>query len=172
MKLRMPFYAWLLAAGLLSYLLHEAAHWLAGAAFGFSMEFHLNGVKYLSASLPWQRAVMDAAGPLVTIVQALVAYRLAMRTQAPQAYAFLYFAFFMRLVAGLVSVMHPNDEARIGLFLGIGKWTLPLLVAAGLLLLVWKASRRLGLTWKDQALCYVAASLVISLIVGLDRFVL
>ncbi|MDB5790937.1 MAG: hypothetical protein JWQ80_961 [Massilia sp.] len=76
----------------------------------------------------------------------------------------------MRLAAGLVSVLHPNDEARLSLYFGLGKWTLPVLVAAGLILLALKGSKRLGLTWKDQALCYLVASLAVSAIVALDRF--
>ena len=34
-----------------------------------------------------------------------------------------------------------------------------------------KGSKRLGLTWKDHALCYVVASVAVSAIVGLDRLI-
>jgi hypothetical protein len=57
-------------------------------------------------------------------------------------------------------------------YLGLGKWTLPVLVAAGLILLTAKASKHLQLSWKDQVLCYLVASFAVSVIVGLDRFVL
>ena len=172
MKLNARFYLWLVLAFLISNLIHEGGHWLMGAALGVEMEFGLNVVRYLSPTTDWQRALADASGPLVTIVQGIVAYVIVQRTGSLKAFAFLYVAAFMRLVAGLVSVMHPNDEARLSMYFGLGKWTLPVLVAAGLILLAVKGSKRLGLTWKDQALCYLVASLAVSAIVGLDRFVL
>ena len=172
MKLNARFYLWLALAFLITNLIHEGAHWLMGAALGLEMRFGLNAVTYLSPTADWQRALADAAGPLVTIVQGIIAYLVVMRSGSVKAFAFLYAAAFMRLVAGLVSVLHPNDEARLSMYFGLGKWTLPVLVAAGLILLAIKGSKRLGLTWKDQALCYLVASLAVSAIVGLDRFVL
>ena len=172
MKLKPSFFVLLILVFFVTNLLHEGAHWLAGAAFGFDMRFGLNIVRYLSPAEPWQRAVTDAAGPALTILQGLLAYALVRRGASTMAFAFLYTAMFSRLTAGLVSVFHPNDEARVSMFLGLGKWTLPVLVAAGLIAVVVSASKRLGLHWKDQLACYVVASLAVSAIVGLDRFVL
>ena len=172
MKLKAPFYLWFVLAFLITNLLHEGGHWLMGAALGLEMKFGLNAVTYLSTTEPWQRALADAAGPLVTIVQAVIAYVVVQRSASIKAFAFLYAAAFMRLVAGLVSVMHPNDEARLSMYLGLGKWTLPVLVAAGLIVLALHGARRFKLTWKDHLLCYVVASLAVSAIVGIDRFIL
>lgn len=172
MKLNASYYPWFVFAFLATFLLHESAHWLMGLALGMDVQFRLNAVHYLSPTLPWQRALADAAGPIVTILQAIVAFLLVQRSGPVKAFAFLYVAAFMRFAAGVVTVLHPNDEARIGMFLGVGKWTLPLLVAAGVILLVVKASKRLQLTWKDQLACYVVASLVMSAIVGFDRIML
>ena len=168
MKLKPSFFPWLVLVFLFTNLVHEAAHWLVGALFGVDMRFGLNAVVYLSPTLPWQRALADGAGPAVTILQALIAYAMVRRSAALTAFAFLYAAAFMRLVAGLVSVVHPNDEARLGVFLGIGMWTLPVLVAAGLVALALKGAQRLGLGWKDHLACYVLASVAVSAIVGLD----
>jgi hypothetical protein len=172
MKLKAPFYLWFLAAFLVSYLIHESAHWLMGAALGIDVEFRLNAVRYLSPTQPWQRALADVAGPAVTIVQAIIAYVWVMRRGSVKAFAFVYVAAFMRFAAAVVSVLNPNDEARLSVYLGLGKWTLPVLVAAGLILLTAKASKHLQLSWKDQVLCYLVASFAVSVIVGLDRFVL
>ena len=171
MKLKAPFYLWFVLAFFITNLVHEAGHWLMAAALGIEPVFGLNGVKYLAARSDLQRALADGAGPLVTIVQGIVAYALVMRSASLKAYAFLYAAAFMRLAAAVVSVMLPNDEARISMLLGLGKWTLPLLVAAGLVVLAVKGSRRFGLTWKDHVVCYLVASLTITAIVALDRFV-
>ena len=172
MKLKAPFFLWLVLVFLITNLLHEAGHWLMGAALGMDLKFGLNGVRYLSPTEPWQRALADAAGPLVTIVQAIVAYVVVQRSASLKAFAFLYAAAFMRMVAGLVSVLHPNDEARLSMVFGLGKWTLPVLVAVALILLAIQGSKRFKLTWKDHVLCYLVASLAVSAIVALDRFVL
>ena len=170
MKLNARFYPWFALAFLVTNFIHEGGHWLMGASFGLDMQFGLNAVRYLSPTTEWQRVLGNAAGPLVTIVQGIVAYVLVRRTASSRAFAFLYAAAFMRLAAGLVSLILPNDEARLSLYFGLGKWTLPVLVAAGLIALAIKGSKRLGLTWKDQALCYLVASLSVAAIIGLDRF--
>lgn len=172
MKLKPSFFVWLVVVFFITNLLHEGAHWLAGSAMGIDMQFGLNVVRYLTPAEPWQHMVADAAGPVLTILQGIVAYVLVQRSGSHIAFAFLYTAAFSRLTAGLVSVLHPNDEARVSMYWGMGKWTLPVLVAAGLIALVVAASRRLALGWKDQLLCYVVASLAVSAVVGLDRFVL
>ncbi len=172
MKLKAPFYLWFALVFLITNLLHEGGHWLMGAALGLEMQFGLNAVTYLPPTEPWQRALADAAGPLVTIVQAIIAYVVVRKSASLKAFAFLYAAAFMRMVAGLVSVLHPNDEARLGMYLGLGKWTLPVLVAAGLIALALHGARRFKLTWKDHVLCYLVASLAVSAIVGADRFLL
>jgi hypothetical protein len=141
------------------------------AALGMDPRFGLNIVRYAAGAPDWQRALADAAGPLVTIVQGIVAYVVVRRSASLKAFAFLYAAAFMRMVAALVSVMHPNDEARLSMYFGLGKWTLPLLVAAGLIVLAIRGGKRFQLGWKDHLLCYLVASLSVSAIVGLDRFV-
>jgi hypothetical protein len=172
MKLKAPFYLWFVLVFLITNLIHEAGHWLMAAALGMDPRFGLNGVKYLAAQSDLQRALADAAGPLVTIVQGIVAYMVVQRSASIKAFAFLYAAAFMRMVASLVSLMYPNDEARLSMVFGLGKWTLPVLVAMALIVLAIQGSRRLGLTWKDHLVCYLVASLATSAIVGLDRFVL
>ncbi len=172
MKLKAPFYPWFLFAFLASYMVHESAHWLAATGLGIDARFGLNAVRYLSPTAPWQHALIDGAGPALTIAQAVLAFVLVGRSGSFKAFAFLYVAAFMRFAAGVVSLLYPNDEARISMMLGLGKWTLPVLVAGGLILLAAKGSKRLGLGWKDQLLCYLAASLATSVIVAVDRFVL
>jgi hypothetical protein len=171
MKLKAPFYLWFVFVFLITNLVHEGGHWLMATVLGLDPHFGLNIVRY-AVNAPWQRALADAAGPLVTIVQGIFAFLVVKRSASVKAFAFLYAAAFMRTVAMLVSVMHPNDEARLSMYFGLGKWTLPILVAAGLIALAVKGSRRLGLTWKDHLLCYLVASLAVSAIVGLDRYVL
>jgi hypothetical protein len=164
------FYYWLFIAGFFTFIQHEAAHWVAGTALGYDMQARLNAVSATSAVLPLHKVIIDAAGPFITIVQALVAFAVVMRYRTNTAFVFLYMAAFMRVLATAISAFHPNDEARLSIYWGMGTWTLPIVASLGLLLLVWRASRHLRLTWKEQLLCYLVASASVSLVVGADRF--
>jgi hypothetical protein len=163
------FYLWLAVAILLTYILHEAAHWACGEALGYSMGFHLNGVRSPAGILPRHQTLVDLAGPAVTIIQALLAWRIAARTRSHRAFAFLYAAAFMRVVAFGISFFYLNDEARVSVTVGMPFWVLPLVVSAGLIALTWHASRRLATRWTDQLLCYVVGSLATTAIVMGDR---
>eukprot|EP01036_Dinobryon_divergens_P021018 gene21018-28842_t len=97
-----------------------------------------------------------------------MAFYFVLRRKSLLAYAVLYFALFMRVIAAGVSIFNLNDEARIGELLGIGPWLLPGLVILVLLVPTVIASRHLRLPWKVNALAYVVSSLVAAAVVGLD----
>jgi hypothetical protein len=153
----------------LTFVLHEAAHWAMGVALGHDMVVGLNGAGTRATTGVSARDafLISAAGPFVTIVQALVAFQLARSRASTPAYAVLFAACFMRFAAAVVSIAHPNDEARLSLALGWGMWTVPTLVVAGLLALTWSASRRLGIGWRTNALLYLTASVVVAALVAL-----
>jgi hypothetical protein len=162
------FYAELVLIGLITYIIHECAHWLAGAAMGAEMKASLNGVRYLTALTPGQRAIADMSGPLATILQGICAYLLVRRTQSLRAFGCLYLAAFMRIVAGLISFTFLNDEARFSTYLDLPAWVVPVAVGGFLLAMLVAASRELRLGWKAQLGCYLVASVTVTLIVGVD----
>lgn len=159
----------LLAGGLvLTFVVHEAAHWAMGVALGHEMRVGLNGATAVGGGASARDAfLISAAGPFVTIVQALVAFQLVRSRASTLAYAMLFAACFMRFAAAVVSVAHPNDEARLSLALGWGPWTVPALVVAGLLALTWSAGTRLRIGWRMNALLYLTASVVVAALVAL-----
>lgn len=162
------FHGTLFLVGIGTFLVHEFSHWLAGVALGYDMVATPNHVGSTGPMGPGHQALVSIAGPVVTIAQGLLGFWLVRHRRSLPGFALLYMAFFMRAVATGVSLFHPNDEARVSLYLGLGPWTLPLLVVAGLLVLVVSASWHLKLRLLDQFLCYLVASVVVSLIVGLD----
>ncbi len=162
------FYARVAVIGVLTYLLHEALHWIVGLALGYPVTFGLNGVSSATAMTASDHILFSLAGPAVTILGALAAFVWLKRAPNLTAYAILYFAFFMRLAAAVVSVFNLNDEARASQLLGWGVWTLPAIVVLGLGALTVAASRTLRLSWKVNLGAYLVCSLVISAIVGLD----
>ncbi|MGL6289612.1 MAG: hypothetical protein ACRC2H_02880 [Silanimonas sp.] len=162
------FYLLLFVVGVATFLVHEFAHWLAGVMLGHEMVATLNSVTPLGPVSTRDQLLITAAGPLVTVGQALVGFWLVQRSRSRLGFALVYMAFFMRLLATGISVIHPNDEATISQLLGLGTWTVPVVVVAALLGLLVIASRTLRLKLRDQFLCYAVASVVVTLIVGID----
>ena len=162
------FYGVFAVIAVATYLIHEAAHWLVGTALGYPMSFGINSVRPGSAMTATDHLLMSAAGPAVTILTALFAFVLVMRRQSLTAYAVLYFALFMRVIAAGVSLLNLNDEARISDMLGWGPWALPSVVILVLLIPTVIASRHLRLSWKVNVLAYLVSSLVSAAVVGLD----
>lgn len=162
------FYGWFALVAVATYLVHEAAHWLVGRSLGYPVSYGINSVIPGAPMTVTDHLLMSAAGPAVTLVGALIAFVVVMRKDSLIAYAVLYFALFMRVIAAGVSVFNPNDEARISDTLGWGPWTLPGIVIVALLIPTLIASRRLRLSWKLNVLAYVVSSLVAAAVVGLD----
>lgn len=164
------FYLLLFVAVPATFIIHEFAHWMTGELLGYSMMMSLNAVSpaegvYRSAI---DAMIVSAAGPLITILQAVIAYLLIRRSGRSVFYPFLFVALFMRAAAMLVSIANPNDEARISMMLGIGTWTLPALVIAGLFVLTWMASRTLRLHWSVNVYSYIVASIGVTGVVYLN----
>jgi hypothetical protein len=162
------FYLLLACVGFGSFLVHEFAHWLTGVALGYEMVASPNHVRSIGGMSVMHELLVSSAGPLVTIVQAVIGFVMLGGRLALSGFALIHIAFFMRLLAAAVSVFNPNDEARISEQLGLGNWTVPAFVVVFLFVLVLVASRRLGLQFREQFLCYVTATIVVSLVVGLD----
>lgn len=80
------------------YLMHEAAHWIVGAALGYDMSYGTNSVIPGSAMTARDHILMSAAGPALNTLTGLVAFVLALRRQSLTAYAALYSALFMRVI--------------------------------------------------------------------------
>lgn len=169
-KLDARFWLVLLLITFATFLLHEGGHWFAGELQGADMEFGLNNVRRVGGATLDAHAAMIviASGPLVTIVQALIALLVVLRTGSLTAYAVLFSATYMRWMGAVISLFNPNDEARLSSLHGWGQWTLPVLVVAGLVALTWAGSRRLGLGWRTNGLIYLGATVFGSLMVGLD----
>lgn len=165
------FYGVLVFAAVLTTVVHETAHWAMGSALGHEMAMSFNEAYAVSgAGIPTRDAMLiTAAGPAITLLQALVAYALIRGRGLPLAYPFLFAAWFMRFAASFVSLFHPNDEARLSIDLLGGMWWLPATVVLGLLALLWSAARRLGFGWKTNLACYLICSVLTAMIVFGDR---
>ena len=162
------FYGLVFIAGFITFALHEGGHWLAAILLGQEAYFGLNSAGARDAVSAADHAIISAAGPVVTVVQALIALALVQARGSAAAWVFLFWAAFMRFMATVISLFNPNDEARISEWLGWGLWTLPVIVTAGLFALLAVGVQRLNVSWKTLALSWVVASVAVSAVVGLD----
>lgn len=163
------FYLALFAIGIASFAIHEFAHWAMGVALGHDMLASPNHVWAKCEVSATHQMLISAAGPGITIILGIFGFLLVRYRASLAGFAILYMAFFSRLLAGAVSILNPNDEARISVQLGLGFWTVPIIVVLGLFVLTWLASARLKLTFRDQFFCYVIASVAVTLVVAVDQ---
>jgi hypothetical protein len=156
-----------------TYILHEGAHWLTGEALGYDLWVNINSAGLISGSYreDWHGQLVSAAGPMITLAQGVIAFFCVRRFKTVLAFAALFAALMMRFAAMLMSFGNPNDEARISEWLGLGTWTLHLIVVGLLLWLTVKAGLYLKLRWRDYGLAYVATSVGITLVVMAGNFI-
>ncbi|KAA1244260.1 hypothetical protein [Aquimarina sp. RZ0] len=157
-----------------SFFLHELAHFITGELLGYKMGMTLNSVflsegAYQSA---WHEQLVSAAGPLFTITQAFIVFYIIRRTKNDYWYPFLFFAFYSRVLAMLISIITPNDEARISEWMGLGYWILPLIVSFILLILLIKTSKEQRYNLKFNLINYLLATVCITIVVYSDQYLL
>ena len=171
MKTGWGFYGLVFVAGFVTFAVHEGGHWLAAVLLGHEAFYGLNSAGARGAVGVTDQMIISAAGPAVTVVQGLVALWLVQARASAAAWVFLFWAAFMRFMATAVSLFHANDEARISEWLGWGMWTLPAIVTVGLFALLAIGTVRLKPGWGALALTWLAASLAVSAVIGLDMLI-
>lgn len=146
---------------LFTFVAHEFAHWLAGTMLDNPMGMTLNAAFPLSEAYlkPWHALVVTAAGPVITLLQALLIYFVIKRSKHPLLYPLLLTPLVMRSLALFMNLIQPNDEGRISEFLGWGLFTLPVMVCGFLFILVYKVS---GIHWLTPRFIFVTVILIIT----------
>lgn len=159
-------------AVLSSWLLHELAHYFTGELLGYDMAMTLNKSYPVNGSYNKNSHyhLISAAGPLVTLLEAFLVYFLMRRGRNYLLYPFLFTCFYIRLMAAIISFFNPNDEARISKALGIGTFTLPLLIVALLFYLVYQIAKDYAVTKKFNLITLVFIILFSSAIILSDQF--
>lgn len=144
-----------------------------GTSLGYEMFVSINkaglvdGGAYASGL---HEQMVSFAGPFITLMQACLALWLIYLRRVKWAFPVLFSALMMRVMAGVVSLSNPNDEARISEWLGIGMWTLPILVVVVLLAMTVLGSRKLKLGWKAWVLSWLVSSIGITLVIFTEPY--
>lgn len=156
-----------------TWIIHEFGHWLTSELLGYETLMRLNGTSPISGENPTDlhKTIISASGPIVTIIQGLIAFvLLKQRNWNKSVYLVLFAAFYMRLLAGLMNFINPNDEGRIGAFLEIGTFTLPIIVSGLLFFMVHKTSKKYKINWKFQLWTTIVVMATSSILILSDQF--
>ncbi len=133
-----------LLAVVFTFVVHEFAHWIMGEFLGYEMRMTLNTVYPIAGEYnkDWHYAAISSVGPLITLFQAIFFYLLIKQYSNKHLYPFLFTCFYLELLSGIMNFRNPNDLGRIGLYLNIGLFTLPILFTTTHFLLLYKTSKR------------------------------
>ena len=169
-------YAWLFfaffPAAILTWGVHEAAHYFMGRALGYDMWITFNQVGLVEGDYDslLHRNLVSIAGPVITAIQAVLAWWFIRNSNALWAYALVFLTVWTRALAMIISLTgDANDEARISLSLGLPIWVLPAISVAFMLVFTVLSSRSLRAGWKGNLVAYFGASIVTALIVFSDQ---
>ncbi len=155
-----------------TWLVHEFAHWAMGEVLGHPSTLRLNGTSFLDSEKvsDIDKTLVSAAGPVITLIQGLIIFLILRRQQWNKyLYSILFTAFFMRFLAGVMNFIEANDEGRISKFLGLGLFTVPILVAGLLFYWVFQISRKHELGWRFQLGTSLWVLLASSLLIMADQ---
>ncbi len=156
-----------------TWIIHEFTHWLTAKLLGYEPSMSLNGMSYAEGENPteWHKIIVSATGPIVTILQGLMAFLyLKSRGWNKYFYPLLFIAFYMRFLAGLVNFINLNDEGRISEFLGIGTFTISIIVSGILFYMVYKISKKNKLNWKFQLATTLIVMIASTILIISDQF--
>ena len=157
----------------LTWMIHEFVHWLTSELLGHKNIMRLNGTSFVKGQNPTEthKAIISISGPIITVLQGIFVFLfLKSRGWNKYIYTFLFTAFYMRFLAGLMNFIMANDEGRVGQFLGIGTFTLSIIISGILFFLVYKISRKHKLNWKFQFWTTIIIISASSLLIFLDQF--
>ena len=160
-------------AVILTWLLHEFGHWAAGEMLGNDMVMTANTGYPVSGAYkqPWHAVIIDSAGPLITIIQAVIVYLLLKNRHTILLFPFLLTCLYMRIIAGALNVINLNDEGRISNTAGLGTWTVPAIVIALLFFLVYKTVKARQISTKVVTITILIIMFISSMIVLGDQMV-
>ncbi|RRB18354.1 hypothetical protein [Larkinella knui] len=123
-------------------VLHWFAHWLTSELLGEHFSPNLNPAHFVRHVYvqAWHEIPITLAGPIFTVVQAIYFYNQLKRSRDMLLYPCLLAPVVMRILAGVMNVVNPNDEGRISSLLGWGLYTLPVITGLFLFYLVVRIS--------------------------------
>lgn len=152
-------------AVVITFILHEFAHWDTGQFLGYDMIMTLNTVYPVKGSydLPWHYTLISFMGPMTTLIQGFMIFLLIRYNHSKNLYPLLFVCFYMELLAGVMNLIHPNDLGRISISFGLPLLTLPVVFIMLQGVLLFKTTKREQYDVKFMALVFFSTMLFSSI---------
>ncbi len=167
-KLPTGIYLLFLPVSYISYLFHEFGHWTIGEILGNRMAYSLNYVWPVSGQylFPSHSLYVSMGGPGFTLLLSFLCLMIIEHDGSLYLYPFVFFQAFMRTFALLFGGFSTQDEARIASLLGIGPYTVAILVMLLLFAMTARASHRLNISPRINSYLLVVSTLCQLLVIG------
>jgi hypothetical protein len=167
-KMQVRLYLLFIPAAFFSYLFHEFGHWIIGEILGNEMIFSLNYVwpkagHYINES---HNLYVSIGGPSFTIFLAAVSLLIIEKFASIYAYPILFFQMVLRFFSLLFGGFSKQDEARISFLMGLGTYTVGLIVLIILLLIVIRGSCKLKIDLKNNGYFLTVSVLSMLLVIA------
>ncbi|HEX7556013.1 MAG TPA: hypothetical protein VF338_05265, partial [Leptolinea sp.] len=152
-KLSFKFMLLFIPVAFASYLFHEFGHWIIGEVLGNNMVYSLNNVWPQSGYFidPSHEVYSSIGGPAFTILLSLFFLLIIEKYKTIYAYPFVFFQMFMRFFSLVFGGFGQQDEARISAILGLGTYTVAIIVLLILFLIMLRASYLLRINLKKNS---------------------
>ena len=172
-KLSLKFMLLFIPVAYASYLFHEFGHWIIGEALGNNMVYTLNNVWPQSGHfIDAGHAVYSSmGGPAFTILLSLLFLLIIEKYKTMYAYPFVFFQMFIRFFSLVFGGFGQQDEAKISAILGLGKYTVAIIVLLILFLIVLRASYLLRINLKKNSYIFTMSTLCDLLVIGTSRMI-
>lgn len=157
-----------------TWIIHEYTHWLTSELLGYETIMRINGTSVVEGEKPTElhNGIISISAPIITVLQGLIVFALLKnRGWMKYLYPFLFTAFYMRFLAGLMNFIHLNDEGRVSQLLGIGTFTLSIVVSGFLFLMVYQISKKHKLNWKFQLGTCITIMILSSILILCDQLI-
>ena len=171
-KLDLKYLIVLFVAIIMTFVFHEFGHWLFGTLTGHKMIMTLNHASPVDTEFTSNLAeyFMKSGGPLFSILQAIIfLFAIKHKTDNYYLYPFVFAPILMRIITIFLTLLTPQDEAQISIFLGLGTWTIPLIVALFLLFVGYLSNKQLNINWKFNVVNGLIGGIYIFIVLFIDQ---
>lgn len=160
-KLLFKIYLLFIPVAYISYLFHEFGHWIVGEVLGNNMVFSLNYVwpksgHYIDAS---HEVLVLIGGPSFTILLAIISLLIIEKYAAIYVYPLVIFQMVLRFFSLVFGGFDKQDEAKISSILGLGTYTIGIIVILILLMIVLRASYKLKIDFRYNSYFFTVSIL-------------
>lgn len=172
-KINTRYIVMVLLGVLFTWEFHEFFHWLTGELLGNPMAMTLNTAYPVSGSYlkSWHEHVVSAAGPVATLLEALLVFLWIKRNNNFLLFPFLFTCFYSRLMAGVMNFINPNDEGRLSLALGTDVFFLSVVIVGFLSYLVYQSVKRLKMTGRQLGVTLALIVIISSVMIWSDQII-